>query len=154
MTAGVPWSVSAVDPETWDTAREAARRAGLSVGEWLQQAIRDNAGSKPGPVRNAKEPVRDYGYEALAERIDLLLRRSEPAVPAPAHSLAPAGPNHSIATSLDALTGRIDHSPPRRQDRDPVSGAAANPEPGSRNQARRDRPPDRRHERPAGTGNP
>lgn len=108
MTAGVPWSVSAVDPETWDTAREAARHAGLSVGEWLQQAIRDNAGSKPGPVRNAKDAPRDYGrdygYEALAERIDLLLRRSEPA----AHAHAPAAPNHSVTASLDALTSRID----------------------------------------------
>ena len=43
MSAGVPWSVNAVDPDTWEAAREAARRDGMSVGEWLEAAIRENA---------------------------------------------------------------------------------------------------------------
>jgi localization factor PodJL len=37
-----------VRPEARDTAREAARRAGIPVGQWLDQAILDRAG--PGPM--------------------------------------------------------------------------------------------------------
>ena len=46
MSNNVPWSINAVEPQTWDTAREAARRSGLSVGEWLEAAIRGNAGER------------------------------------------------------------------------------------------------------------
>ena len=48
MTAGVPWSVNAVERETWAAARDAARRAGLSVGEWLEQTIREGADEPSG----------------------------------------------------------------------------------------------------------
>src|SRR5262249_6710106 len=43
MTFGVPWQVRGVRRRARDTAREAARRSGLSVGEWLDSVILDQA---------------------------------------------------------------------------------------------------------------
>ena len=39
MRPGVPWSVKDISPEAREAAQVAAQRAGLSLGEWLAQAI-------------------------------------------------------------------------------------------------------------------
>lgn len=39
---GMPWHVRGVHPNARDSAREAARRAGMSVGEWLNSVILDS----------------------------------------------------------------------------------------------------------------
>ena len=38
-----PWSVKGVDPEAREAAKIAARKAGLTVGAWLNQMIRQSA---------------------------------------------------------------------------------------------------------------
>jgi localization factor PodJL len=43
MTSGVPWQVEGVQQQARETALEAARRSGMSVGEWLDAVIRDSA---------------------------------------------------------------------------------------------------------------
>jgi localization factor PodJL len=51
MKSGVPWQVQGVRPQARETAREAARRSGMSVGEWLDNLILDRAlheGVEPG----------------------------------------------------------------------------------------------------------
>ena len=45
MRSGVPWQVQ-VRPEARETAREAARRSGMSVSEWLDSLIIDSASVK------------------------------------------------------------------------------------------------------------
>ena len=42
MKFGVPRHMKGVRPEAWEAAREAARRSGMSVGEWLDNAINDS----------------------------------------------------------------------------------------------------------------
>ena len=39
MKFGVPWSVKGIRPEARESAREAARRSGMSLGEWLNNVI-------------------------------------------------------------------------------------------------------------------
>ena len=39
MKFGVPWSVKGIRPEARETAEEAARRSGMSLGEWLNSVI-------------------------------------------------------------------------------------------------------------------
>jgi localization factor PodJL len=46
MTSGVPWQVDGVRQQARETAREAARRSGMSVGEWLDSVINDRAKSE------------------------------------------------------------------------------------------------------------
>ena len=43
MTSSVPWQIRGVSLHTREAAREAARRSGISVGEWLDRAILDSA---------------------------------------------------------------------------------------------------------------
>ena len=43
MTSGAAWNTRPFRPETLEAAREAARRSGLSLAEWLNSAILDTA---------------------------------------------------------------------------------------------------------------
>ncbi|MBY0530501.1 MAG: hypothetical protein K2P86_00870 [Xanthobacteraceae bacterium] len=106
MSAGVPWSVSAVDPDTWDAAREAARREGLSVGEWLEAAIRGNARGGHPRGRNPTTNF-DHRLDDLAEQINMLARRNVYARPDPQPPVRDLG-SEQMSASIDALTDRID----------------------------------------------
>ena len=39
MKFGVPWSVKGIRPQARETAKEAARRSGMSLGEWLNSVV-------------------------------------------------------------------------------------------------------------------
>jgi localization factor PodJL len=55
MKFGVPWHVKGVRREARETAREAARRSGMSVGEWLDTVILDSAQEEhAGPSRGGR----------------------------------------------------------------------------------------------------
>jgi localization factor PodJL len=43
MTSGVPWQVEDIPQQAREAAREAARRSGMSVGEWLDSIISERA---------------------------------------------------------------------------------------------------------------
>jgi len=80
MKFGVPWNVKGVRPEARDSAREAARRSGMSVGEWLNNAILEQAGSdgsdsyRDGTHRPARDQdqIRD-SIERLDRRLDQIM---------------------------------------------------------------------------------
>jgi localization factor PodJL len=63
MKSGVPWQVKGVRPQARETAREAARRSGMSVGEWLDNVILDQA------LHEGIEP-RDPDYRRYDEPSD------------------------------------------------------------------------------------
>jgi localization factor PodJL len=60
-----PWSVKGVDPEAREAAKIAARRAGLTVGQWLTQTIRSTAAEQ---LRNGGRGAvaADSGFAATA----------------------------------------------------------------------------------------
>ena len=43
MKPGVPWSVKGIEPGVREAAKDAARRSGMTLGEWLNSAILDQA---------------------------------------------------------------------------------------------------------------
>jgi localization factor PodJL len=43
MKPGGPWSVKGIEPEMREAAKNAARRSGMTLGEWLNSAISDQA---------------------------------------------------------------------------------------------------------------
>jgi localization factor PodJL len=106
MAASVPWSVSAVDPEAWATARDAARRSGLSVGEWLESAIRESANEPVRPHRGSYDSAKaiEQRLDDLGERLDHFARR---AGEAPQPSRGTHG-ELALFASVDALNDRID----------------------------------------------
>ena len=53
----VPWHVEGVRPDAREVARDAARRSGLSVGEWLNSLIIDAAAHDDLAAGDDREPV-------------------------------------------------------------------------------------------------
>src|ERR1700761_3850125 len=65
MRAELPWNVAGIPPEAREAARAAARREGLSVGEWLTRRILrsfSDLGEEAAPL-----PSFDRSYERAAE---------------------------------------------------------------------------------------
>ena len=108
MSASVPWSVNAVDPEAWANARDAARRSGQSVGEWLENAIRDAANDRARPQRLAPRNTPDAlerQLDDINERLDQFSRQ----IDAPAADRARSGrADSALFDSIEALNQRID----------------------------------------------
>lgn len=48
MRPGVPWSVKGIEPEAREAAKQAARRAGVTLGAWLNQVIMDGGTDEVG----------------------------------------------------------------------------------------------------------
>ncbi len=74
MKFGVQWNVKGVRPEARDSARQAARRSGMSVGEWLNDVILEKAaGDLPAYEPEQRHPREER--ERLGDSIDRLDRR-------------------------------------------------------------------------------
>lgn len=60
MKPGIPWSVKGIEPEVREAAKHAARRAGMTLGEWLNGVILDQNEHilSASQVENAK--LREY----------------------------------------------------------------------------------------------
>ncbi len=56
MVSASPWSVKGVEPAAREAAKIAARRAGMTLGQWLNQTIRRTAADQlTGPQRTSQE---------------------------------------------------------------------------------------------------
>lgn len=78
MKFGVPWSVKGIRPEARETAKEAARRSGMPLGDWLNAVILNSAAE----VGVTPEPEDEYsddqeGLAAVHQRLDDLARKIE-----------------------------------------------------------------------------
>jgi localization factor PodJL len=82
MKSGASWSTRSFRPETLEAAREAARRSGLSLSEWLHSAILDTAAAagvrtgrrEPGAYELAPD---EDALGLIAERLDEISERIE-----------------------------------------------------------------------------
>lgn len=126
-----PWSVKGVDPEAREAAKIAARRAGLTVGQWLSQTIRSAAteqlrnGGRGMATVDASSPMSNasagdgmsagfpqgQGYnaqppaptmQAIFESVQKLSARIEAAESKTAAAIAP------LAEQVDELAKQID----------------------------------------------
>ncbi|MBS0534133.1 MAG: SEL1-like repeat protein [Proteobacteria bacterium] len=70
MKFGVPWSVKGIRPEARETAKEAARRSGMPLGEWLNSVILQQAA-------DLDDDEDSYGHDmsSVHERLDDITRR-------------------------------------------------------------------------------
>jgi localization factor PodJL len=90
MKPGIPWSVKGIEPETREAAKDAARRSGMTLGEWLNSMILDSAdGSETESVPLARHqrstPQRDetsIRLEDIAEQLSRIARREQDTAPA------------------------------------------------------------------------
>ncbi len=73
MTKAAPWSIKGVDFDVREAAKEAARRDGMSLGEWMNRAIADRAAELGA---NAQEFDVDERLEAVAAQLARLSQAS------------------------------------------------------------------------------
>lgn len=82
MKSGVPWQVKGVRRQARETAQEAARRSGMSVGEWLDTVIIDSAvadGVEPPGEEREGERYRDSAEPRQRRYADYDARHRRPA---------------------------------------------------------------------------
>src|SRR4029077_13852229 len=71
MTSDMTWQARGGRPQPLQAAREAARRSGMSVGEWLDSVIQESArqeSTRPEPAR--QEPARQESARQEPARPD------------------------------------------------------------------------------------
>ncbi len=112
MKFGFPWSVKDIRPDARDTAREAARRAGLPVNDWLnavilQHANGQNANSFARGSDDSSADQNSQNYSQVHLRLDNLARRMDqvtrrgPAAYAPKRSREEADQVAELITRLE-----------------------------------------------------
>jgi len=67
MKAQIPWSVKGVEPGAREAAKAAARRAGLTLGAWLNQVIRETGAPISPMVEVAEERRAQQGFAPLGD---------------------------------------------------------------------------------------
>ena len=114
MKFGVPWSVKGIRPEARETAKEAARRSGMSLGEWLNSVILHQAaedGVQAPPLAYDDDDSDGHELSTVHQRLDDLTRRIEqftrtgPAAYAPKRS---RNEGDQIADLIGRLDRRLD----------------------------------------------
>ncbi len=85
MATSLPWSVKGVDPRTRDAAKAAARRAGMTLGEWLDHKLREEATSEI-------DPPEQLDIAALSERLARLSQGQMDTAPQQAAGTARSAP--------------------------------------------------------------
>ena len=61
MSGAQSWSVKGIDPKVREAAREAAARQGMSLGEYLSQALNNiHTGAPPSAQAPAHAPTQSY----------------------------------------------------------------------------------------------
>jgi localization factor PodJL len=105
MKPGVPWSVKGIEPDVREAAKLAARRSGMTLGEWLNSKIIESADDAPDAQSSAMIPRMQPSsgstlertasrLEDIAEQLSRLSRReTETAqhVSAPQHRMSEDG---------------------------------------------------------------
>jgi localization factor PodJL len=94
MTARVSWSVDGIEPSVRERAEASARRAGMSLGDWLNSAI-----GSPEPVSREAQDVAE-----IHKRLDSIARQVEHMSHAPG---APKG-DPAVARQLNDAISRLD----------------------------------------------
>lgn len=116
MKPGNPWSVKGIEPEARAAAKSAARRAGVTLGEWLNSVILDQSESI-GVPQAPTSFAQDSSVTASPQARDMAT--AEP--PPPRRRSAPAEPRGDntltlqlIAQQLADLAAREREEPERR----------------------------------------
>lgn len=72
MKSGIPWSVKGIEPEVREAAKDAARRSGLTLGEWLNSLILEQSVTATPAISGSIHPrVRDR-FESITEELAMM----------------------------------------------------------------------------------
>src|SRR5262245_10251960 len=123
MKPGIPWSVKGIDAETREAAKESARRAGMTLGAWLNALILDQSEDddppQPLPVSRRRMPSpavsrrRAAGSGEMSEKLDSLadklnaLTESEQETAVDRFMASPRTPARSSDQTARAILDRL-----------------------------------------------
>ncbi|OQW58440.1 MAG: hypothetical protein A4S14_07315 [Proteobacteria bacterium SG_bin9] len=100
MNSRVSWSVDGIDPSVRDRAEAAARRAGMSLNDWLNANL---GGSQGSPAQAMSPAARDaHDVADIHQRLDSITRQIERLAP----SAQPR--NDGVARQLNDAISRLD----------------------------------------------
>jgi localization factor PodJL len=99
MNRAMAWNIAGVGRRTRDAAVEAARRAGMRLDDWLDEAITDYAGLDQ-HERAQHDAAEDERLDAAAGRLEWIARRNERA--------SGASPARGTPDPLDSVIERIE----------------------------------------------
>ncbi len=74
MKPGIPWSVKGIEAEAREAAKYAARRSGMTLGEWLNSVILEQADNKDDIERRYSRRMPASARHGLDEADDLRQR--------------------------------------------------------------------------------
>ncbi|WP_137390916.1 SEL1-like repeat protein [Rhodoligotrophos defluvii] len=79
MTAGAPWSIKGIDPDARLAAKEAARKSGVTLGQWLTAVIHESSGKPASATQGAgpAAPVIQQRIEDLEQKLADLTRAQQ-----------------------------------------------------------------------------
>ena len=119
MKPGLPWSVKGIEPDVREAAKLAARRSGMTLGEWLNSTIleqADGADVQPVAAPRARATVSAPSIERTTSRLEDIAE-SSPAFPSVkvrlllALAFTPRRPKSGVAArrclSLASFAGSI-----------------------------------------------
>ncbi|MBX9711679.1 MAG: hypothetical protein K2X60_11660 [Xanthobacteraceae bacterium] len=105
MTSRVSWSVEGIEPSVREKAEAAARRAGMSLSDWMNAAV---GGQTPAAAREAQDVAEIHGrLDAIARQVEQI---SVPTAPARGDPNVARQLNEAISR-LDARLSHISNSP-------------------------------------------
>lgn len=111
MKLGVPWSVKGIRPEARETAREAARRSGMSLGDWLNSVILQQAAAAGTQPDTDDEDFYGEDLTSVHQRLDDLTRKIDHFARTGPQAYAPKqvrDENEQLANLIARLDRRID----------------------------------------------
>jgi localization factor PodJL len=123
MNSRVSWSVEGIDPSVRERAEAAARRAGMSLNDWLNSTIGDSA---PPNFRDQADPRQAPSQQMpdvadIHQRLDSITRQIEQVSRAAPRHDAPRGEQglarqlNEAILRLDARLSQLSNPPPEKQ---------------------------------------
>jgi localization factor PodJL len=122
MNSRVSWSVDGIDPSVRDRAEAAARRAGMSLNDWLNSNLGNAAPPdlrNPQPQQQAAYSQQHRAVDDIHQRLDSITRQieqiSRPRSEAPRGEPTVARQLNEAISRLDARLSQISNPAPARQ---------------------------------------
>jgi localization factor PodJL len=107
MNKAMAWTIAGVGRQTRDAAEEAARRAGMRLDDWLDEAIADQAALEQREWPQDKD-AEDRRLSAAAGRLERIARRN-----APAQEQLASGIPHSFDSAVERFEARLSRAEAR-----------------------------------------
>ena len=110
MRSGVPWSVKGIEPEAREAAKQAARRAGVTLGAWLNQVIMEGGTDE---VSSPSQSTSAFGDTQVNARPESRQHVAMPEVASPERIAIDMAP---VTEAMRDIVSRVEQSERRNQE--------------------------------------